>query len=1349
MSEQSVPRRRRWLKLFLYFCVFCAVVLAVLAWYVTTDSFQQFVRHRVIAALEKTTGGRVEIGEIHAIPFRLRVDVRNLVIHGREAGDQRPFLHVDRLEAEARIISVLSTAVRLHALRLEHPVVHIMVNPDGSTNAPAPAASRASGRGPFEDLFSLSVSRIEVERGELLWEQERIPLDLDARDVEVNLRYSFLHQRYQTRLRVGGASTRFDSHPPLEWRGDSSLVLARSHAEITRLSVTSGKSEFNFSGRVEDYHNPRVTGEYRSNLDAADLAAFIRQPALRRGTIHVEGKGSWNARDFSTQGTLSARELDWTDGALRTQNSRLSAAFSLTQQRLQLTAIRANAFGGDLQGEVDVNNWQTSLSSEAARRTAGRVSVTNPQRGVVRLLLSGFPLAPALSVLSTRKIPLDRLNLAGSASGKVETLWVGAMRDAEVHADLTIAEPQAQVAGQVPVGGQIVGTYRGSRDELQLDRFRLHTPGSEIIASGNLSATSSLKLNVNSHAVNEWKPLIQAAYGSVDLPFTIHGWVTFAGTATGRVSSLQLAGNLEVYDFDTIVPAGERREARTLHWDAVTAAIQYSPDSVSARNGILIHGHTATRFDGNVALTSGTAQRNAAFTLRLDVRGADLAEVSQATGLHFPVSGTGEISLHASGTFAHPRADGRVEVRDAHAYGAPIEFLRGDVHLTDDVLQFSNVEARVYEAPLTGGIGLNLSNREFKVDLAARDLKLAQFPQLQTSRFAVDGLADVTAHATGTLQQPALNADVRIRDLSFDKERAGNLGLSVVTQNRQLAVHARSDFEKADLMVDGLIGVEDGYPADLDVTFHNLDIDALLNIYLPGRVTGHSKLAGALSLHGPLRTPRDLKVSARLDSVDAEIARVRLRNSEPVRFELVDREVRLQSMHLSGSGTDFTAHGRALLTDPGEMDFRLEGTVGMDLLQMLNPKLSSRGTMGVSLNVAGTRKNPVLQGRLDVKDTFISHNDFPSGLSNLNGTLLFDQNRIQIEKLEGTTGGGTIALTGSTSYQNGQLLLDIGAHARDVRMRYPPGVSSTSNADLRLTGTSNSALLSGEIIVTKVGVTPGFDFAAYTEKGKRTVPAAGADSLESRLKLDVHVVTTPELQMQTAIAKLSGSGDLRVRGTADRPVITGRVNANEGGQLSFNGTKYNVERLEITMSNPAKTVPVIDIQASTRVRDYDITVNISGDLTVPNSLKPTWHSEPPLPEADVIALLALGRTREESAALQGSGSSGFGGEASNLLLNEALNTALTSRMQRLFGVSRIKIDPQGLLSETNVVRGPQVTIEQQVANNFTITYSTNVSVASQQVIQVEYNVTRNISIVGLRDQNGVVSFDVKIRQRKK
>jgi len=52
-----------------------------------------------------------------------------------------------------------------------------------------------------------------------------------------------------------------------------------------------------------------------------------------------------------------------------------------------------------------------------------------------------------------------------------------------------------------------------------------------------------------------------------------------------------------------------------------------------------------------------------------------------------------------------------------------------------------------------------------------------------------------------------------------------------------------------------------------------------------------------------------------------------------------------------------------------------------------------------------------------------------------------------------------------------------------------------------------------------------------------------------------------------------------------------------------------------------------------------------------------------------------------------------------------------------------------------------------VTRTLTVTYVSNVSSTQQQVIQVEYNVTRNISIVGLRDQNGTFGIDVKFTKR--
>jgi translocation and assembly module TamB len=1360
------PERRRILwKLFLSFCVFSLLGFAVLGWYVTTDSFQQLVRRRVVASVEKITGGRVELGELHTIPFRLRVDARNLTIHGREAPDQVPYVRVDRLQAEMKVISILSTTIGLHSLVLDHPVVHVIVYSDGTTNVPAPPASLSSDRGPVEELISLSVSRIEVQRGELLWEDQKMPFDFAAQELALLLNYSLLRRQYEARILAGSVATRFQQYPSFAWRADASVILARGRADISSLTVTSGKSEIHFAGQLQDFHNPQLSGDYHGVADLGELASLTRQPQFRKGTAQFEGKGSWNLQNFSTQGTVQAKDIEWSNGKLSMQNGRISAAFSLTPERFRVSSIKANLLGGDLLGEADVTDWQSSLAPSPApvrRHVIGRVPPESLQRGSLRLQLTGFPLLPAMEMLSSKNLPLDQLELSGRASGKVEMLWVGSIREAETRVSLGIAPPLKPAPSEIPVHGQMDGIYRGSRDELEVSQLHLTTPGSEITASGNLAAdassSSSLRFSFTSHNLREWAPLVEAAYGSRDLPFAVHGWASLTGNASGKLTAPSVSGNLEVYDFDTTLPATKRVSARVLHWDALSAAVQYSSNHFAAHNGSLIHGHTTAHFDASAALTGGVLPESAPFTLHFDLRNANLAEVAQLAGVAQPLAGNLDMSVTVSGTRASPHGDGHLELHNGTVYGVGVPLLTSDLRLAGGELQFNNIDASAYGAPLSGSAAVSTSSmtesntdwakNEFRLNLSGRNLDLARFSRLQTSRFTADGVVDFTLRASGTPDQPAIEAHVHLKDLALDKERAGDFYVDAVTHGHQLDLNAHSDFDKADLTILGSVGLEHDFPADLNLAFHHLDVNSLLRIYLPGKITGHSPLEGTLHVRGPLRTPRDLKADAELQAFSVEVEHVQVESVAPIRFEVANQVLLVENFHLAGSGTDFTAHGRAHLTGAQELDVRLDGSVNMTLLQSLNPKILARGNLGVNLNASGTLSQPVLQGRLEVKDIFVSHNDFPSGLSALNGVLRFDRNRIQIESLSGSTGGGTVALTGSATYQGGVFLLDFGATAHDVRLRYPPGVSSTANADVRLTGTTNSALLSGDVVVTKLAVTPGFDFGAYIVRSRQTVVLSESDSLPSRLKLDVHVVTTPELQMQTAVARLSGNADLRVRGSAERPAILGRVEVLEG-EISFNGNKYKLERGDVTFANPAKTQPIIDLQASTRVRDYDITVQFRGDASVPNGLKVTWQSEPQLPEADVIALLTLGRTHEESANAASSGGFGFGGEASNLLINQALNSTVNSRLQRLFGASRVKIDPQGLASETALVRGPQVTVEQQVVSNLTLTYSTNVSVSNQQIIQVEYNLTRTISIVALRDWNGVVSFDFKIRRRKK
>ncbi len=169
------------------------------------------------------------------------------------------------------------------------------------------------------------------------------------------------------------------------------------------------------------------------------------------------------------------------------RNGRINAGFSITPDRFRVSSIKANLFGGDLAGDVDVTNWQGSGQSSgqssvapslapARRREGAPIPPGSLQRGSVRLQLAGFPLLPALEMLSTQKLPLDRLNFSGSASGKVEMVWVGSIREAETRLNLAVAPPLKPAPNEIPVHGQIDGIYRGSRDELELSQFHLTTP---------------------------------------------------------------------------------------------------------------------------------------------------------------------------------------------------------------------------------------------------------------------------------------------------------------------------------------------------------------------------------------------------------------------------------------------------------------------------------------------------------------------------------------------------------------------------------------------------------------------------------------------------------------------------------------------------------------------------------------------------------------------------------------------------------------------------------------------------------------------------------------------------------
>ncbi len=1364
---ESPARPRRWWKYLLIATGVAFVAIAGALWYATTDSFQSYVRSRMVSEVERITGGRAQIGSFHVVPFHLQVEVRDITVHGKEAPTDPPLVHAVSLLAQVKVISFLRTEFGFYSVVLDHPEIHVAIGKDGTTNIPAPqGVQKPSENTPIEQLFALSIDHLSVRRGELLWADRKIPLDFAVHDTNLQMDYSFLHGRYDGRLAVGKVDSAFADFRPFAWMTTADFSLESTAVQVKSLKWQSGRSSLEANGRINDFRNPHMEGTYDAHVDLGEAAAIARRQDLREGVAEFKGTGQWSLNEFSTSGVLALRDAGWQDDQIALKKANATADYSITDDQIKLSKLQGKLFGGSFAGDAQVDNWLHGISPSAPVKvkkgtenlpviTAARppakkgekVKLQGVQSGAVHLRLRDLSVAEVASALSVPAHPLGRFRPAGAASGTVDASWKGSYTDAEIAFGLEVNPPARPAAGELPVTAQIQGKYRAGSDSLELAQFVLSTPASKIQASGTLAASSTVHFSVSTSNLEEWRPLVAALGGPANLPFRVDGNAVFNGVAGGTFSAPTLSGTLAAEDFEFIMPATARTPEQPVHWDSLGASIQFSSHDLVFRGGTLKRGDTSADFDITASLQKGQFTETSPFTAHVNLHNVDVASTAALAGFEAPISGTADVTLQVSGTQAHPQAQGHIHAADASAYGEAIERFDADLRLAGSETALNNIHLTHQDAEVSGSAAYTPATRAFRLDLTGTNFDIARIRQIHLDPLPMAGHAAFTLQGSGTIDNPVINAAVHVRDLTLDREFSGGLDLDATTKDGEMHVTARSEFPHGILTVEGKVAMHGDYPANITAQTDHLDLDALWRAYLGQQLTGHSSVSGMINMQGPLRYPRRWTLNGTANDLAIELEHAKLHNQGPVSFTYAEQTAHIAPLHFTGEGTDVTGQGSIQFAGPKELDLSADGQIDLRFLGSMVPDLAASGRSTIHLTLGGTLNQPLPQGNIQIKDGTASYDGLPSGLSEMNGSLSFTKDRVHIDQLTARTGGGTLDLKGDATHYNGQLNFNLTAAGKDVRLRYPPGVSSTATAELHWVGNLSASTVSGDVLVTKLAVTPGFDFGSYLEHSRTSAAITPANSPLYNVKLDVAVRTAPELQMKTAVARLSGDADLRVRGSVARPSVLGRADILEG-DATFNGIKFRLERGDITFANPVAIEPQVNLQATTHVRNYDLDITVTG---TPDRLNVNYRSEPPLPKSDIIALLALGRTSEESEQLQQqSGQGGFTEQATNLIISQAINSTVSSRMQKLFGVSRIKIDPQGLTTETNpTARGPQVTIEQQFANNITLSYSTNVSQSSQQIIQGEYYVNRNVSIVGTRDQNGVVSFDVRVRRRKK
>ncbi|HVI10063.1 MAG TPA: translocation/assembly module TamB domain-containing protein [Candidatus Binatia bacterium] len=1366
IETETKPARRRLWKYAAIFLGFSFLACVAMFIYINTESFQALVRRRLIAEVERITGGRVEIGSIHTTPFREQVDVRNITVHGRESASEIPLAHAERIVARLKLSSLLRSEFGFYEVILENPVVHVAFLPDGATNVPQRHTAAFAGN-PVEQLFALSIDRFELRNGRIVWDDQSIPLVLDARHASLQMDYSLLHSRYDGRLQVAWVESKLKDCQPFAWMGNLEFSLGEKSANFPSVAWNSGHSHVHASGEVTDFRRPHLKGSYDAGFDLSEVAAITRRHDLRAGQVELKGQGDWSLERFSSSGLLSLRDLGWQNDQISFSKAAIDAGYSIDDSQLKISKLQARIFGGNISGEAEVNQWLAPAQhlSAAARKNVETATISAPhavvkspgntakprslfQSAIISLRLRNLSAGDLAVALNTSARNLPKYHPAGATSGTIEARWLGTPEDADIQFGLDVVPPDHPIPGELRVDAHTNGAYHALNHTLDLPRFTLTTPSSHIQATGSVSSASNLHLSIETSSLADWLPIVSAIRGPAIFPVALNGSASFTGTMTGSTNVPQFAGNLEVDDFGIDLAGSSHTKPFKTHWDSLTSSVQVSFNGFSLKDARLNRGDTVAEFEVSSALIHGHITPDTVFSLRAILQNADLDAIQALLGYQYPISGRADLFVQATGTPSEPHADGQIHLSNALAYGENIRQFDSAFHLARGRFSFDNLRLLHNDAVVMGSAAYVLSNRNFRLDLTGNNIDLSRVPQLSLNHFSLEGHADFSLKGSGTPESPSISGNIHAHNLTFDHELAGDFDVQAATRGKQLELTGESRFQRGTLKMNGRVQMREGYAADLNFELTDLDLDALWRSYLYGNLTGHSAVSGAVSLRGPFNRPAEWTLDSALNSVTLDVEHVKLQNQGPMQLAISNSNFILRQVHLVGNGTDLTARGTVQLSGDNNLDLAADGHADLALLSAFDSDFTSSGLVTLNMTVGGTYSDPLPQGSVQVTNGTLNYAGLPSGLTELTGSLTFTREHVHIDNLTARTGGGTVDLKGGAVSLDRDLAFSLTGTAKEVRLRYPPGVSSTADAELRWTGTRSASTVTGEVRINRMAVTPGFDFSSYLQRSRQLSTVTTPTSPLQSIKLDIHVQTAPELQMRTAVARLSGDADLHLRGSIANPALLGRIDILEG-RATFHGTRFTLERGDITFTNPVAIEPQLNLQASTHVRNYDLNVTLTG--TPNRGLNLNYRSEPPLPKSDIIALLALGRTSEESESLQEqSGQSTFSDQTTAAILNDALNSTVTSRVQRLFGASNIKIDPQGLTTETNPIsNSPQITIEQQFANNLSLTYSTNVSQSAEQIIQGEYYFNRNLSLVGTRDQNGVVSFDVRLRRRKK
>jgi translocation and assembly module TamB len=816
------------------------------------------------------------------------------------------------------------------------------------------------------------------------------------------------------------------------------------------------------------------------------------------------------------------------------------------------------------------------------------------------------------------------------------------------------------------------------------------------------------------------------------------------------------------------------------HGTTFPDSVQTLNANVSAR-GLEMEGKRL----GDVTATAQTAGQQIQYNVNSDFAGSTIRVTGQSalTGKHettaralianlpvdrvlavagqrdLPLSGTLSATGQVSGTMEDPHVTADLNIGNGKAYDEPFTRVRGVVAYSKQAIQLTGFRADVGVSTLEADASLVNDRLQFRVH--SNPIQLASLHTVQNAKPGLTGAVEIAADGAATLPKTGaplfsvLNANLTAHNLAIDKKQLGDATLTATTQGTQVAFALKSNVAKADIQGSGRLTLSKDYPVDAKVTFHNVTYSGLTPLLNAPFETVEASLNGDVSVAGPLAKTDELRGTLQIATLEAHSVvatrkprvNLELHNDGPIVAALDRGVITVRSARIAGPHTKINVTGTAGLTAPQAMNLRADANVNLQGIEALSTTVYSAGTIALNAAVSGTMAKPVINGRLQLQNASFNQLDMPNGISNANGLITFSGTQANIENLTGESGGGKITITGFAAYGGPELQFRVQANADAVRISAPFNLTVQTRARLTLAGTSSRSLISGTVTVQDVAMHSHSDVGSLltSAAAPATSPSVSTGVLAG-MRFDVKIRTAPTLQIRTTLTQnLSADADLTLRGSIDHPGMIGRVTVTQG-EVVFFGSKYTIDQGSVSFFNPNKIEPVLSIDLSTTVQGVDVALSVSGPA---DKMKLSYRSDPPLQFSEIVSLLASGKpptsdpvlaAREPVAPQQN-----FQQAGASTLLGQAVANPVSGRLQRLFGVSKLKIDPQ-ITGNSNTPQAT-LTLQQQISRDLTFTYIQDVTQSNPTIIRVEWAINPQWSAIAARDVNGQVDVDLFYKKR--